>query len=323
MSHKRVAVLRGGPSAEYDVSMQTGAAALAVLRGLGYFVRDIVITRSGEWLDQGVVRTPDNALEAIDVAFVALHGAYGEDGTIQKLFERKQLPFTGSRSFPSAVAFNKILTKDTLREHGIHMAQHRRVDPEDIDNSDEIASTIASEFGPQYIIKPVASGSSVGTMFVRDEALLAQALKDALKQSGQVMVEEFIRGREATCGVLEGYRSEKLYALPVVEIVPPQAAGFFSADVKYNGATEEICPGRFTYHEKSQIADIARLVHEQLGLSQYSRSDFILRDGRAYFLEVNTLPGLTSESLFPKAMVAVGGSLEQLIVHLIETATVN
>lgn len=323
MSHKRVVVLRGGPSAEYDVSMQTGAAALAVLRKLGYYVKDIVITRQGEWLDQGMVMSPNNALEAIDVAFVALHGAYGEDGTIQKIFERKQLPFTGSRSFPSAVAFNKILTKQTLKEHGVHMAKHRQVDVSEIDDSEQLAKTIASEFGPQYIIKPVASGSSLGTMFVRDDALLGQALKDALKQSGQVMVEEYIRGREATCGVLEDYRNEKLYALPVVEIIPPKEAEFFSADVKYNGATEEICPGRFTYHEKSQMSDIARLVHELLDLSQYSRSDFIIRDGRPYFLEVNTLPGLTSESLFPKAMVAVGANLEQLIVHLIETASVR
>ncbi|MBY0310007.1 D-alanine--D-alanine ligase [Patescibacteria group bacterium] len=320
MSHKRVAVLRGGPSAEYDVSMITGAAAIAALSELGYMVKDIIITRQGEWLDQGFVRNPEQLINGIDVAFLALHGAYGEDGTVQKIFERHRIPFTGSRSFPSAVAFNKILTKRALESHGIKMAKHQQLSQNDVTDVIETARAIASDFGPQYIIKPIASGSSVGTMFVRDAALLPQALEDALKQSGEVMVEEFIRGREATCGVLEGYRGERIYALPVVEIIPPDAAGFFNAEVKYNGATQEICPARFTYHEKAQIEEIARFVHDELGLSQYSRSDFILRDGRPYFLEVNTLPGLTAESLFPKAMKAVGGDLKQLIKHLIETA---
>lgn len=321
MSYKRVAVLRGGPSAEYEVSMQTGAGALAALREMGYVVKDIIITRQGEWLDQGFVRAPEQALEAIDVAFLALHGAYGEDGTVQRIFERLRIPFTGSRSFPSALAFNKILTKESLRQHGVKMAEHRRLKLDEVEDIDAEAAAIASEFGPQYIIKPVASGSSVGTMFVRDAALLPQALRDALTQSGEVMVEEFIRGREATCGVLEGYRGERLYSLPVIEIVPPEEAVFFRADVKYNGATQEIVPARFSYHEKAQIEELARFVHDELGLSQYSRSDFILRDGKPYFLEVNTLPGLTAESLFPKAMKAVGGDLKQLIQHLIETAT--
>jgi D-alanine-D-alanine ligase len=320
MRSKRIAVVRGGPSAEYEVSLQTGQAALLALSELGYTVKDIIITRQGEWLDRGYVRTPERALEAVDTVFVALHGEYGEDGTIQKIFERLRIPFTGSRAFPSAMAFNKILTKESLRHHGIKMAEHRRVKSDEVEDIDAEAAAIVNEFGPQYIIKPVASGSSVGTMFVRDAALLPQALCDALSQSGEVMVEEYIRGREATCGVLAGYRGERLYSLPVIEIVPPPEAVFFRHDVKYNGATEEIVPARFTYHEKAQIEELARLVHDELGLSQYSRSDFILKDGKPYFLEVNTLPGLTSESLFPKAMRAVGGDLKQLIEHLIETA---
>lgn len=302
--------------------MLTGATALGILRELGYIVKDIVITRRGEWLEEGRVRAPDSVLEAVDVAFLALHGAYGEDGQVQKILERKYIPFTGSRSFPSSIAFNKTLTKQSLQDYGIHMAQHRRVTREEAPDAETIARQISRDFGPQYIIKPVASGSSVGTMFIRDPAFLPQALSDALQNYDQVMVEEFIRGQEATCGVLEGFRNERIYALPVVEIVPPQEAGFFSNEVKYNGATLEICPARFSYREKALIAEAATLVHDVLGLSQYSRSDFIIRDGRPYFLEVNTLPGLTPESLFPKAMKAVGSDMKQLIEHLIETAEV-
>jgi D-alanine-D-alanine ligase len=323
MKHKRVAVLRGGPSDEYEVSMITGRAVLDALNALDYSVKDVVVSRKGEWLECGRVRTPSQALLGVDVVFIALHGAYGEDGTVQRILEHLRLPFTGSNSFPSAFAFNKELTKTALKAHDILMAPHRRVNRKDVPDEEAaniLSEEIADSFGPEYIVKPVASGSSIDTHYVRDRAFLPTALLQTLSRHKQALVEEYIRGREATCGVLAGYRGEPIYALPVVEIVPPSNAAFFTYDVKYNGATEEICPGRFSYREKSALAEAATLVHEALGLSQYSRSDFIVRNGKPYFLEVNTLPGLTLESLFPKAMKAVGGSLNELVEHLVETA---
>jgi D-alanine-D-alanine ligase len=322
MNQKRVAVLRGGPSEEYAVSMETGKGVLSALTKLPYSARDVVVTKKGEWLENGFVRNPESFLDGVDVVFVALHGQYGEDGQVQRILERKNVPFTGSRALSSAIAFNKELTKHTLKPHGLKMPRHRRVARSELDTlADEIAQ-ITADIGRELFVKPVANGSSLGARYVPTDKALLTALTELLADHDQVLVEEFIRGREATVGVLNNFRNEALYTLPVIEIIPPNGEPLFSHTDKYNGQTEEIVPGRFTYHEKAQLADAAALVHKVIDCQNYSRSDFIVRDGEVYFLEVNTLPGLTSESLFPKAAAAVGLEYPQLIQHLIETAAV-
>ena len=322
MKDKRVAVLRGGPSEEYEVSMQTGAAVLEALRNQHYFAKDIVISRAGEWLDEGRVKDPEQALEAIDVVFLALHGTFGEDGSIQRLLERKHIPFTGSRGFASALALNKDLTKNFLKRHGVAMPRHLKVTRAGTTDPYRTAESIQRLFGPRYVVKPVSSGSSLGTTLVDREVDLALAITNALTEYEAVLVEEQLAGKEATVGVAENFRGQALYLLPPIEIVPPQDSRFFDYQVKYDGRTEEICPGRFSNAEKEELTRLARLVHEELGLQQYSRSDFIVTGGQVYFLEVNTLPGLTKESLFPKAFSAVGSSYDEMIAHLVESARV-
>lgn len=317
---KRVAVLRGGPSSEYDVSLRSGAAVLEALRQLEYPHKDIVITKKGEWLDSGFVKAPEKALEAVDVVFIALHGAYGEDGQVQRILQRLQLPFTGSDAFSSGVAFNKELTKESLREHGVKMAKHRTVTKTSLQNLHAEMEGILSELGSELFIKPIGGGSSVGARYLPHADALHTALQELLQDHDSLMVEEFIRGREATVGVISQFRDEDLYVLPVIEIVPPGGAPFFSYDVKYNGTTQEIVPGRFSYHEKAKLSEAASLVHQALHCDHYSRCDFIVRDGEPYFLEINTLPGLTSESLFPKAAAAVGLEFNDLVKHLVETS---
>ncbi|MEY3784354.1 MAG: hypothetical protein RLZZ230_676 [Candidatus Parcubacteria bacterium] len=319
---KRVAVLRGGPSEEYAVSMQTGSKVLEALDKLDYPFKDIVVTKKGEWLENGFVRQPESALLAVDVVFIALHGAYGEDGQVQRILERKKIPFTGSRALPSAIAFNKELTKHTLRAHNIAMPRHRKLTRADLPTLEQEIPFIFSEVGHELFVKPIASGSSFGASYVPHADALRTAVTELLNQHEQIMVEQYIRGREATVGVLSNFRDTDLYALPVVEIIPPGGSPLFSNENKYNGTTNEIVPGRFSYPEKAKLAEIAQLVHQVIDCQQYSRSDFIVRDGEVYFLEVNTLPGLTSESLFPKAAAAVGLEYEELIRHLIEQATV-
>jgi D-alanine-D-alanine ligase len=323
----RVAVLRGGMSDEYAVSLATGSAVLREIDRNLFDPIDVTITRSGEWLVEGRVRYPEHVLPIVDVVFIALHGAYGEDGTVQRLIERFSVPYTGSRPLPSSIAFNKALTKDSLRDIGIIMAPHVTISRQNAPDVHRIAEKIVDTFGPQYFIKPIASGSSVGTMMVKNPLLLPQAIKDALEHYDEIIIEPRIIGREATCGVVERYRDTPLYSLPPIEIVPPSTAEFFDNTVKYDDSTEEICPGRFTQREKQEIETASKLVHEALGLSQYSRSDFIVANdipgrqaGGIYFLEVNTLPGLTDTSLLPKAISAVGGTYRDFISHLIEDA---
>ncbi len=320
---KRVAVLRGGPSLEHEVSLKTGAGVLATLADSEYISKDIVITKNGQWLVYGIEKTPEQALLDVDVVFIALHGEYGEDGTVQRIIERLHIPYTGSGSFASSLAMSKATTKDHIRKNApeVTLAPHIKVSKAAVHDVRSLSNSIVSLFGPEYVIKPNTGGSSIGTMMVT-AAGLHNALNDALKNFDSVIVEKRVRGKEATVGILENFRGESHYALPEIEIVPPQKTDFFSADVKYTGETDEICPGRFSQSEKELLRRSAYAVHLALGLRQYSRSDFIVSDDGIYFLEVNTLPGLTSASLFPKAMEAVGSNYKELVLHLLKTARV-
>ena len=320
MSKIRVAVLRGGLSDEYPVSLKTGASVLAHIDRERFQPLDIVISRTGEWIFEGKERMPEHLLHCVDVVFNGLHGTYGEDGTIQRLFDRYGVAYTGSRAFASGIAMNKILTKRALKDAGIKMAPHVHVTKDSLYDLGRVSERIIDTFGPEYVIKPVSSGSSLGTMVIRDKALLRQALQDALSRFDEVMVELRINGKEATCGVIERYRESPYYALPPVEIVVPEHADFFDHAVKYDGSTQELCPASFNQKTKDALEDAARTIHKTLDLSQYSRSDFIVAPDGIYFLEVNTLPGLTKESLLPKAIIAVGGTYKDFITHLLTDA---
>lgn len=220
-------------------------------------------------------------------------------------------------------AFNKDVTKRSLQSELITQPRHIRVRYEVDQQFDEIATVAARTFGQDFVIKPNLAGSSVGVIMASGTDELVVVLEKALPVYRECLVEERIRGIEATVGILEDFRDTSHYILPPVEIIPPSTHDFFAADVKYNGATAEICPGRFSYDIKEKLQNAALTVHKKLGLSQYSRSDFMIRGDDVYFLEVNTLPGLTPISLFPKASEAIGLSFNLLIDHLVRTAKVR
>lgn len=323
MLRKRVVVLRGGPSPEYDVSMKTGLGVLRALEKLGHNAKDVVVTKNGDWLESGRIRRPEHILLAVDVVFIAMHGSYGEDGTVQRICESHHVAFTGSNSFQSRVAFNKDTTKRSLQTLPIKLPKHARVSVSDIPSLNLIVTSIKKSFGPEYVIKPMMSGSSDGVVMVGKTNDLTEKILESLTNHDDCLIEERIRGTEATCGILEDFRGESHYILPPVEVVPPSDREFFDYEVKYNGQIQEICPARFSLALREKIGLLAHMVHTNLNLSQYSRTDMIIKGDEVYFLEVNTLPGLTDESLFPKAASAVGLSYENLIDHLVRTAKVR
>lgn len=316
---KHVAVLRGGPGEEYDQSIQTGLSVLDVLAKTKYQVDDIIVTQSGEWLRDGIVRQPKDTLAAIDVVFIALHGAYGENGAVQRLLERFGVPYTGSGPYASSIALNKMLTKEHLKKIGVKMAPHMRVTHESKNSVARIVNTITNLFGPEYVVKPTNGGSSIGLETANSPATLIAAIERALSVYDDVLVEQLLRGREATCGVVENFRNQGLYRLPTVEIALPPGTNLYSADVKTTGSAHEICPGRFKTEEKKQLEDLARVVHSTLGLRQYSRSDFMVTDNDIYFLEVNTRPYLGVRSPFTTALESVGSSYDEFIIKLVES----
>lgn len=326
MSRINVGVLRGGPSAEYDVSLVSGAAVIEHLSEDTYNVKDILISREGEWFARGMPTTPNRALRDIDVVFIALHGEYGEDGEIQKILDTYNMPYTGSGAFASAVAMNKGQTKKHVGSIPcVKMPLHAVIHYEDVkDSLQEATQKVFARFGPEYIIKPLRGGSSMGIFLADSVSSLPDALDEAFQVTDAVIVEQFIQGKEATCGVVENMRDEKLYMLPAVEILYPSEKSVLDYESKYSGESgvqmEKVCPGNFTSEEKDILQKAARHVHQSLGLRHYSRSDFIISPAGIYFLEVNTLPGLTASSLLPKSLDAIGVSFPEFLEHLLSLA---
>jgi D-alanine-D-alanine ligase len=287
---KRIAVLKGGPSAEREVSLRSGTAAAEALRTAGYDVTEVTVEDSNFVLPDGT-----------ELAFLALHGTFGEDGQVQDILAARGIPFTGADAKTSRIAFDKEKTKEKFRAAGVPTPEGQLVG-----RLDEVTLSLP------LFVKPNEQGSSVGThpATTRDE--LAAALEDALKFGPRALVERFIRGRELTVGVLGDQ------ALPLVEIHPLD--GFYDYTNKYTkGRTEYFCPALLPDDVTRAIQQHALAAHRSLGRTVYSRIDFLLeKDLNPYCLEVNTLPGMTATSLLPKAAAAVGLSFPQLCQKIVE-----
>lgn len=313
-----VAVLRGGPSREHDVSLKTGHAMISNLSQEEYTVRDIYIDRKGVWFERGKQTSPDRVLSCVDVVLLGLHGEYGEDGEVQKLLDRFGVPYAGSDSFTSYRAMHKVLAKEKAREAGLRVPEYRYIEPGD--DIEAAASDIVRSFCQPVVVKPVRWGSSLGVSMVGGFQPVHDAIETLMQEGAEgVLVEEYIRGTEASVGVVEDLRNQELYTLPPIEIIPPEN-DFFSYQAKYSGATKEIVPGRFSKEVSDSLQQMARTAHEALELRHYSRSDFIVSPKGIYFIESNTLPGLTSESLLPKSLAAVGVSFPDFLSHLVGLA---
>jgi len=327
----RVGVIRGGISSEYDVSLNTGGNVLSHLRSdkmnSKYKPVDVLIDKNGAWHINGKPASMNDLSNSVDVVFNALHGDFGEDGKLQTILEQWNIPYTGSGPFPSAVGYNKVLAKEQFSRLGIKTPIHTTIEP-DFDSGEDInkkaqenARAIWQKFGAPWVVKPQSSGSSFGVKICKTFPELVEALTVALEEKSNLLIEEMIDGKEATVGVVEGLRGKDTYTLPPIEIRIPKTKRFFDYDAKYTGISEEICPGNFTYDEKAELERLAALIHTGLNLSHYSRSDFIVHPKKGiYALEVNTLPGLTNESLTPKALNAIGATMPEFLDHIITLA---
>jgi D-alanine-D-alanine ligase len=312
-----VGVLRGGPSSEYEVSLQTGASVLEHIDRERYEPRDLFIDRSGQWHVHGLAVEPAKALFGVDVAFNALHGEFGEDGEAQRLLDQLAVPYTGSGAFASGLAFNKHLTKEAAKKLGVKVAHGVVVERGE---SEALAHKLFRTFPHPAVVKPLAGGSSVGVSLADSYHALKRALDTAFAVANHIVVEEYIKGREATVGVIDDFRGQKAYALMPVEIIPAAGSAFYDYDAKYVADSRLECPSTFSDATKQELERAASAVHTGLGLGHYSRSDFIVSRRGVYFLEVNTHPGLTGHSNFPQALRAAGSSLKEFITHVIDLA---
>lgn len=341
-----VVIICGGPSNERDVSLKTGAQILKALPGEKYNSRLIEITKDGRWELKGAVKkelSPANVetkkptagstksitgynpsggiLNSFDVAFIGMHGKFGEDGKIQALLEVIGIPYTGSGVLASALGMNKIKTLELAEKYGLTVPNflplHSMPEKKEFRLLQNI---IAKKIGYSCVVKPNESGSSIGISIVKNKKGLLAALKKAFSEDKIVLAEEYIGGMELTCAVIGNSGQTKLEALPLVEIVPE--GKFFDYKSKYfSKKTLEICPARIPARMTAEAQKLAKKIHFALGCDGLTRSDFILTPkNKFYFLEINTIPGLTEASLSPKEAKAAGMSFAEFLDKQLELA---
>ena len=297
LSHKKIAVLMGGPGSERAVSLASGNAVLKALQGLGLDAVGVDVTSFKIDLPAGT-----------DLAFNVIHGTFGEDGRLQTILESLGVPYTGAGATSSRIAFDKNLAKAAFVEHGVPTPRAEIID---VSSGPRLPS-----FSAPFVVKPPREGSSVGVHIVRNQADAETAIADAAKYGDDILVEEFINGQELTVGILNDV------ALPVVHIIPPE--GVYDMASKYpwlSGAkgSQYICPADLDAETTRLVQEAALAAHRSLGVEIYSRVDVLLdSQNRPFVLEANTIPGMTETSLLPKAAAAIGISFPELCKTIAE-----
>jgi D-alanine-D-alanine ligase len=333
----RIAVIMGGQSGEHDVSIKSGNGVLANLMPEKYRGTPVVIQRDGSWaIDNQPALPMLNALAQlqgnVDVAFLALHGPNGEDGTIQALFHLMNIPYTGSDYYASSLAMNKPRAKDVFRGAGLDVARHVSVyahrqvglwhdrDGVTIETA-PVAQQIVGTLGCPVVAKTTKLGSSVGVGIAQSAEELIELLTDFARFGGEVMVEEFIEGTEVTAPVIDDPETGQPQALPLIEI-RPKVSGWFDFRAKYEiGGADEICPAPIPVALFRKCQNIGLVAHRILGCTGMSRTDIIITgDDRCYVIETNTIPGFTETSLLPQAAAEAGTTYPQLVDLLIRNA---
>ena len=293
---KKVAVLMGGPGSERNVSLATGRGVSKALRSLGIDVVDVDVR------DENFPLAKD-----VDLAFITIHGTFGEDGQVQKILEDRGVPYTGDGVEESRIAFDKILSKEKFLEHNV-------ITPE----SEVIDAGACPKMSVPLVVKPARQGSTVGIVIVKNEKEIDAAIKEATKYDRKLLIEKFVSGRELTIGILGDQ------ALPIIEIIPK--GGFYDFNTKYpflnpqaGASAEHVCPAKIDSTLTKKIQELALQAFRALGLKVYGRVDVLLSEaGEPFVLEVNTIPGMTETSLLPEAAAVAGINYVDLCVRIIE-----
>jgi D-alanine-D-alanine ligase len=293
---KKIAVLMGGPGSERDVSLATGRGVAKALRSRGAQAVELDVRDDRFQLPTDV-----------DLAFITIHGTFGEDGQLQSILEERGVAYTGDGVEASATAFNKIQSKEKFRTSSVTTPAWEVIEPGQ-------RPTISLPI----VVKPPREGSTVGVVIVKNEGELDAAIAEAAKYGRELLIEKFVAGRELTIGILGDQ------ALPILEIIPK--GGFYDFNNKYpflnpqaGGGAEHVCPAKIDKERTREIQDLALRAFRALGLEVYGRVDVLLpNDGPATVLEINTIPGMTEASLLPEAAAAAGITYPDLCLRIIE-----
>lgn len=302
----QVGVLLGGCSSEREISFKSGRAVLEALRSAGCRVSAIELNQCDEETVLGLLRQ-----SKIDVAFIALHGAFGEDGAVQQILEKAGIPYTGSDAKTSRITINKVLTQKRLQQRGIPIPRHIVVNGTDGISSPEILGHLPVPL----VVKPACEGSSIGVTILQSADQLPEAIRLASRYGEQILIEQYISGRELTVGILDGE------ALPVIEIIPGHS--FFDFEAKYQkGLTKYVVPAEITDTVRQKVQQVAVEAYRTLGCRDLARIDVMLdAEDQPFVLEANTIPGFTETSLLPKAARQVGIDFPELCLRIVAMAS--
>jgi D-alanine-D-alanine ligase len=322
---KTIAIAAGGDSSEFEISVKSAEEVGKILSSR--YIVYIIVIRGTNWywedqkgryhnIDKNDFTLAHNERKIkFDGVFIAIHGTPGENGLLQGYFDIMGIPYSSCSAFCSALTFNKQACKLFLKEYGITMANAimiRKGDTLDTEN-------IINQIGLPCFVKPNDSGSSFGVTKVKKKEEILSAIETAFKESNEVLIETFMNGREVACGVVK--TKNKTVVLPVTEIISKNE--FFDYEAKYTpGKSDEITPADMPLEVTNEIQGISRFVYDLLGCKGIVRVDFIVVEGKPWFIEINTIPGMTKESIVPKQAVAAGLSLEELYSMAVENMLV-
>lgn len=319
---KNIAVVYGGDSSEFVVSVRSSENVYNAITEAGFAAWKVQI-KGQDWdvyQDEQVIANIDKSdfsfvkdgeKISFDFAYVTIHGTPGEDGKLQGYFELVKVPYSTCGVYSSALTFNKFFCSNYLRSFGIKMAKSVRLFKGDPINADELVEKL----GLPVFVKPNAGGSSFGVTKVKEKAQLQEALELAMTESDDILVEEFIDGKEFTCGLVK-ISGEKI-VFPVTEVIPQNE--FFDYEAKYvAGKTDEITPARISPELTQNVQQLSAKIYDLCDCSGIVRIDYILKDGEFYFLEVNTTPGMTATSFVPQQIAAMGRRLGDVLGMIIE-----
>lgn len=342
----KVGVLRGGPSQEYDISLTTGKHILSLLQKEPlceeYEPIDIFVDRDSVWHIGGAPVTPEEAVSRVDVMFNAMHGAYGGDGRVQGILDAFAKPYTGTKALGSAMALNKALAKEHFKNLGIKSPYYKEINVKLDEDVEPIAHDLFKSFPMPVIVKPRSSGSSLGISIAHNFTELMQALEHTRGFSEEIVVEEYLTGKEIISGFIEDFRGQDLYSTVPVQIKNnpknlasnfagsfgdmagdsvPGGSGHFDWASKTSGIYNYEAPAMITEEEKGIIENAMKSVKEAFNLRHYGTFDFLIHPRRGvYLLEVNTQPSLQEEATLFKSLGSVGVKAHEFLGHVLKLA---
>lgn len=315
---KRVGILRGGVSPEYHFSLKTGAHVQRALEDAGFEAIDMLLDKEGVLHIKGIPADLEKAQASVDVVWNALHGTFGEDGQVQRMLDDFGIPYTGSGTLASALAFNKERAKEQAKSLGLNVPPHLLVIPDETTSVSQVAGNIYRTMAPPWVLKPLSGGGSINTHFAFTPLELADIVEQCVSSGQPFIAEQYIYGTEAAVGVIDGFRNQEHYVLPVVEVQSP-SRGILSHESRGGESPYTTTRGSLSSSEKDVLSRYAQSLHQAFGATDFSQSEFVVdKQGKVWFIELDTHPHLHEQSPFLTALQSVGATLAEFVKNIVE-----